>query len=261
MFKERLTKFRKYLLLLLPLLLGSIAVVIFTDKSNACEGCYVLDKGEFKYIIYDNIPKHTILGLHQSLLANKPHLLKSFNLHAVPKITLRVWANEEAYLLEQENTIGSRYPGSRGYVTLPQGVMAGELRLFKGSHDLNKTALHEFVHLLTLEVNPSFANNPPWLWEAIAIYKSEHQWKYAEAPDLIRSRFDNMLKGLYEGRDTAAIYELGYTIGEYIENTWGQEALVLLIQSNGDFSVLSDKPLKQVFLDWQGFVKEKYFNL
>lgn len=143
---------------------------------------------------------------------------------------------------------------------LEQGAKAGELRLFAGRQDLPETALHEFVHLVTLEINPSFANSPRWLWEAIAIYKSEQQRKYAEDPNSIRNRFESMAQRLQEGRDAGVIYEVGYTIGEFIENTWGQEVLISLIKSSGDFSVLTEKSLDQVFLEWKGFVNKKYFE-
>lgn len=260
MFKSDPIRNQKWLILLALIFFPVVAVAIPFVKTEQCYGCYELDKGDFRYVIYDGLPESTIGSIHRRLVERKPEILEYFNLKVVPKIIVRLWGNAESYLSEQEKAIGQRYPGSHGYVTLKQGVKAGEIRLFAGRQDLPETAVHEFVHVVTLEVNPSFANNPRWLWETIAIYKSEKQWKYAEDPNLIRSRFESLAKRLHEGRDAGVIYEVGYTIGEFIENTWGPEALVSLIESNGDFSVLSDKSLDQVFLEWNSFVSKTYFE-
>jgi hypothetical protein len=82
---------------------------------------------------------------------------------------------------------------------------------------------------------------------AIAVYKSAQPWKYASSPQLIRNRFDGLAQELSLNYETEAIYEVGYTIGEYIEKTWGERALGELIKSNGDFSVLTDTSFNEVF--------------
>lgn len=260
MFKSDPIRSQKWLILLAVVVFSAVAVAIPFVKTEQCDGCYELDKGDFRYVIYDGMPESTIRSIHRRLMESKPEILKSFNLKAVPKIIVRVWGNAESYLSEQEKAIGQRYPGSHGYVTLKRGVKAGEIRLFAGRQDLPETAVHEFVHVVTLEVNPSFANNPRWLWEAIAIYKSENSWKYAEQPDMIRGRFEALAQLLFTKGDTGAVYELGYTIGQYIAETWGEDALIELIESNGEFSGLTDKPIQEIFQGWKKFVEATYFS-
>lgn len=259
MLTSKLSGPRKFLILLgAVLLISAIAIILFV-RSATCGDCYEVDKGEFRYVIYDNLPKSIVPNIHKVLKDKKSELLSDFNLSSMETVTVRVWGNEEAYLSEQKSAIGKRYPGSKGYVTLKKGSKPGELRLFGGGKNISNTALHEFVHLVTLEVNPSFANNPRWLWESIAIYKTEQQWKYAEKPGLIRNRFEYMAQTLMMG-ETGSIYEIGYTIGEFIEGSWGNEAFSSLIKSNGDFSSVTDRPIDQIFLEWKEFVIRKYYQ-
>ena len=259
MFGSKLISPQKSLILLGAVLLVSVIVAILFVKNATCSDCYEVDKGEFRYVIYDNLPKSIIPNINKMLKEQKSRLLSDFNLSSMETVTVRIWGNEEAYLSEQQSAIGRRYPGSRGYVTLKKGSKPGELRLLGGGENISNTALHEFVHLVTLEVNPSFANNPRWLWESIAIYKTERQWKYSEQPNLIRGPFEHMAQALMIG-ETGSIYEIGYTLGEFIENSWGNQAFSLLIKSNGDFSAVTDKTMDKIFLEWKGFVTRKYFQ-
>lgn len=104
-------------------------------------------------------------------------------------------------------------------------------------------------------------NNPRWLWEAIAIYKSEDYWFHLSNRNAINRRFDGLVQELYiQPNSSPAIYEVGYTIGEFIELSWGKKAFVDLIKSNGDVSQFSDKPLESLFSDWEKFVKTTYLS-
>lgn len=122
-------------------------------------------------------------------------------------------------------------------------------------------ALHEFVHLVTLHVNPKFTNNPRWLWEAIAIYKSENQWKYANKPQDISPYFKSISENLNaDFNDNTDIYEVGYTVAEYIDKRWGNDALVELVKTNGDLNVVLNISMGEFIAGWSSFVENTYFN-
>lgn len=239
-----------------------IAFLAFHLVGNEdCDGCYRLDEGEFIYIVYDDLPKSLVADVSSNLANAREQLLEYFWLGGMQKVVVKIWGDEAGFLAEQEKAIGKRYPGSFGYAAPINDETKREIGLLqKKGQTLSQTALHEYVHLITLEVNPKFANNPRWLWEAIAIYKSEDNWHYAATPDLVISRFDSLAQQLYSSHETGAIYEIGYTIGEYIEKTWGDRAFVNLIKSNGDFSELTSKPVDVIFQDWKKFVEDTYFS-
>lgn len=240
--------------------LVSAFLAFHLSENEECNGCYRVDKGKFVYILYDDLPVSIVTDVNHELANNRKQLLEYFELNDMSKVVVRIWGNEANFLAEQEEAIGQRYPGSFGYVLPISDEVTREIRLLQKNQVLSRTALHEYVHLITLEVNPKFANNPRWLWEAIAIYKSEKYWKYAATPHLVRNRFDSLTQELYLSYETGAIYEIGYTIGEYIKKTWGDQAFVKLIHSNGDFAGLTDKPIDEILQDWKEFVETAYFS-
>ncbi|CAH7034880.1 hypothetical protein VCHA37P193_10315 [Vibrio chagasii] len=50
------------------------------------------------------------------------------------------------------------------------------------------------------------------------------------------------------------------TIGEFIERSWGEEAFIKLIKSNGDVSGITNEPIESLFSGWKDFVKNTYLS-
>ena len=246
-----------FLFLTMSVLVLVVAFVLQIRGEQACDSCYESDKGQFKFVLYDGTSPAIIPSIHNELLLKQAPLMKSFGLDSIPVITVRVWQSQKAYLDEQERSIGQRYAFSTGYIE----PKSNEIRLLYFGGEIQRTALHEFVHLLTLQINPNFANNPRWLWEAVAIYKSEDYWFHMNNRSAIKGRFDGLVQDLYnKPNSSSAVYELGYTVGEFIERSWGEGAFVDLIKSNGDPSQLTDQPIESLFYDWEKFVKTTYLS-
>ncbi|MDH5885770.1 hypothetical protein [Vibrio splendidus] len=246
-----------FLFLTMSALVLVVAFVLQIRGEQACDSCYESDKGQFKFVLYDGTSPAKIPSIYNELLLKQAPLMKSFGLDSIPVITVRVWQSQKAYLDEQERSIGQRYAFSTGYIE----PKSNEIRLLYFGGEIQRTALHEFVHLLTLQINPNFANNPRWLWEAVAIYKSEDYWFHMNNRSAIKGRFDGLVQDLYnKPNSSSAVYELGYTVGEFIERSWGEGAFVDLIKSNGDPSLLTDQPIESLFYDWEKFVKTTYLS-
>ncbi|RPF23929.1 hypothetical protein [Vibrio crassostreae] len=246
-----------FLFLTMSALVLVVAFVLQIRGEQACDSCYESDKGQFKFVLYDGTSPAIIPSIYNELLLKQAPLMRSFGLDSIPVITVRVWQSQKAYLDEQERSIGQRYAFSTGYIE----PKSNEIRLLYFGGEIQRTALHEFVHLLTLQINPNFANNPRWLWEAVAIYKSEDYWFHMNNRSAIKGRFDGLVQDLYnKPNSSSAVYELGYTVGEFIERSWGEGAFVDLIKSNGDPSPLTDQPIESLFYDWEKFVKTTYLS-
>ncbi|CAK2023224.1 Peptidase MA-like domain-containing protein [Vibrio crassostreae] len=246
-----------FLFLTMSALVLVVAFVLQIRGEQACDSCYESDKGQFKFVLYDGTSPAIIPSIYNELLLKQAPLMKSFDLDSIPVITVRVWQSQKAYLDEQERSIGQRYAFSTGYIE----PKSNEIRLLYFGGEIQRTVLHEFVHLLTLQINPNFANNPRWLWEAVAIYKSEDYWFHMNNRSAIKGRFDGLVQDLYnKPNSSSAVYELGYTVGEFIERSWGEGAFVDLIKSNGDPSQLTDQPIESLFYDWEKFVKTTYLS-
>ncbi len=137
-----------------------------------------------------------------------------------------------------------------------------------------KTALHEFTHCVQLnilidkaketiitqdrltfekEFDKKFkAEYPRWLWESISIFEAKEvntlSVKYAKSKNLT-------LENLNQGNQ---IYNIGYTIIEYLTQKWGKDILPKLIASFGNIEkTLNIKP-EEFEKGWKAFLEEKY---
>jgi len=140
--------------------------------------------------------------------------------------------------------------------------------------DPRKTSIHEFTHCIQLNIlikealkkmywededkfNRAFEKKfkeeyTQWFWEAISLYQAEGvntvSLKYA-MKDQLSLDYLNHSNQIYNG---------GYTIIEYIVNTWGKDKLPDLITSYVDIKEVlkvSDEDFEE---GWRNFVKEKY---
>jgi len=141
-------------------------------------------------------------------------------------------------------------------------------------NDPVKTAIHEFTHCVQLnilikeaqrELPPEEIQNfdevfetkfiseyPPWFWEAICDYEAgmvnKLSVKYA-------MRKKPTLRSL---NNSNQIYNVGYTIIEYIVEEWGEDKLPQLIRSYVDFESVLNVSESEFENGWIDFVNKKY---
>jgi hypothetical protein len=137
-----------------------------------------------------------------------------------------------------------------------------------------KTAIHEFTHCVQLNIlikeeqkkwkgpdNGDFdkmfeekfiKEYPQWFWEAICDYEAHIvnsiSVKYGMRKNLTLKDLNN----------SNQIYNVGYTIIEYIVEKWGKEKLPILITSYGDIKTVLGVSESDFEKGWVTFVNEKY---
>lgn len=116
--------------------------------------------------------------------------------------------------------------------------------------------VHEFVHCVLLTINATIGNNPRWLWESVAVYESG-QFRDPRALTFMAGPTPPTLASL-DSFDSTRIYEVGYTIGEFIVSRFGKTALRSLIANNGDVQDALGIPPVQFEADWFAFVRQRY---
>jgi len=116
--------------------------------------------------------------------------------------------------------------------------------------------VHEFAHCVSLHVNPRIANKPRWLWEAVAIYESRQSvdlrtvgYMTALQPPSIEEL--NLI-------ENTRIYEVGYSIAEFIVSRWGQPALPDLILADGDTAAVLGLTPADFHREWFAFARQRY---
>ena len=116
--------------------------------------------------------------------------------------------------------------------------------------------VHEFAHCVSLRANRTIANNPRWLWEAIAVYEARQQVDPRSLAYLISgqpppfaqlNRFDNML-----------VYDVGFLISEFVVSRWGMDRYRSLLAANGDTQRVLEMPLADFERDWYAWVLATY---
>jgi hypothetical protein len=140
--------------------------------------------------------------------------------------------------------------------------------------DPEKTAVHEFTHCVQLNIlihqalkeNPTASKEdfneifekkftkdyPQWFWEALSVYQAKEvntlsvQYAMRQNPTLDYLNNSNQ------------IYNVGYTIGEYIVETWGKDKLPELITSYVDLKKVLHVDQSEFEKGWIEFVEKKY---
>ena len=180
-------------------------------------------------------------------------ILTALGLRSVPEITVRVWSDADSYFDALTRYFGVRY-NSVGYITGPT-----ELRLLAGPQ-LAINTVHEFVHAATLSVNPSFGNNPRWLWEAVALYENGEFIDPRTLPYVVSGAFPTLQQLNADPNAGRQIYELGYVLGEFIVSTYGRAAYLQLIASNGNLAATLGVSTAEFESAWQSFVRRRYLS-
>ena len=210
---------------------------------------------QFEFVLHDTVAMSDVEEIKIALDRADGPILDFLAVNDVPTVTIEVWNDEEPYQQTMEQTFGSRAPGSRGYVYGPETVPI----LLTGQPGDQSNAVHEFVHAVTLHMNPGFGNNPRWVWEAVAQYlagevpspKAARHFENGNCPTLetLSSPFDRGGK----------IYESGYLLGDFIVQLGGQAALNELIFNEGDISTTLSLSEAEFEAGWCEFARS-YFR-
>jgi hypothetical protein len=181
-------------------------------------------------------------------------VLSDLRLSEIPRVTVRIWSDSAAFYQAMEQYLGTRYSGASGYV-----AGSAEIRLLSNSQ-LASNAVHEFCHIASLRVNGTIGNNPRWLWETVALYENRQFVPPTSLGYLQSGAYPSLAELNANANTSGRVYELGFLIGEFIVTTWEQDALVRLIQTNGDLRAVAGLDEAAFMARWYDFVRRKYFQ-
>ena len=201
------------------------------------------------YEAVGDVPNETMDSVRNTLNEYTSQVLDKYQVDDMPPVTVKIWQDRKDF----EAAYGEDAKYVQGYVVQD----SWEVRFFNGLPGLGFGVLHEFTHLVTLALNPTFNNNPRWLWEATAIYES----KRPPVPEIsdIKCITNNSVPTLSNlNAHPLNIYRVGFFLADFIEATWGQGALIALVKFNGDTHKalgISENDFEQ---QWLMFLKTKY---
>ncbi len=201
----------------------------------------------------DAVPDGVLQEVATALERELPRFQADLQVAATRTFTVRVVQDEAVWFAEVQSYFGRRIDTS-GYVTGPE-----ELRVLAGSR-VARNATHELAHCVSLYANPTIANNPRWLWESVALYENGELVDPRTLSYMVAGTPPTLAELDADVTASRRVYEVGYTIGEFVVARGGQAALVRLVQANGDTAAVLGLS-SQAFVDeWFAFVRERYLR-
>jgi len=185
-------------------------------------------------------------------------VLADLGVDRMPQVRVTFYADHAALEAATRDTAGVVPAWASGLVTSESAIhmMSPGSPGWGPADRVAVNAVHEFAHCVSLHLNPRIANNPRWLWESVAVYEAGQRVdlrtvSYMAA--LTPPPFDTL-----NGFDNARIYDVGYSIAEFIVSRWGQPALARLIAANGDTATVLGVPLGTFQAEWFAFARARY---
>jgi hypothetical protein len=211
-----------------------------------------LETGHFR-LYTDAAPDGVLQDVAGRLETQLPQYQADLQVSVTAPFTVRVWQDQNAWFVEVQSHFGRRIE-TNGYINGPN-----EIRVLAGPR-VAQNATHELAHCVSLFVNPRFANNPRWLWESVALWENGELVDPRTLDYMVGGRPPTLEQLSADVSTSRQVYEVGFTIGEFVAATGGRQALVRLIQTNGDTAaVLGLSP--RAFEDaWYAFVRERYLR-
>jgi len=212
------------------------------------------ESDHFTFSLYDGLPNSITTSIINEMNNNYDRILNDLNVPSLQKTKIEIWDDETHFQNDMKRDLGVNYPGSSGYI---YGLNC--IRLLNRGN-IAHNAVHEFAHIVSLNVNNNFANNPRWFWEAVATYESGEfnnpkNISYLAAGNYptIAELNSNFNSGNYK------IYEVGYLLSEYIIETWSKISYVNMIKQNANIESVLGITTQQFEAGWKNFVMTKYF--
>lgn len=187
------------------------------------------------------------------LEAEYPRILNDLGVTSHPPVTVRIWQDSTSYYNELTRYFGARN-NATGYITGPT-----ELRLLAGGN-LETGVVHEFVHAVSLAVNPRFGNNPRWFWETVALYETGEFVHPRLLEILVNGKFPTLQQLDGDANTDTPIYQIGYLLGEFIVSRYGRASFLRLIETGADLQAILGVSNAEFEAAWQSFVRQRYLS-
>ena len=178
-------------------------------------------------------------------------VLNDLNVASLGPITVQIWQDEATYYAVLDRYFGVHYQAN-GYIT-----GRDELRVL-AVPQLDVNVVHEFCHAVSLSVSSTFANNPRWLWETVALDENQELVPPRTLEYLVRGAYPSLADLNADPNAGRQVYELGYVIGEFIVARWSRAGLLDLIRAHGDVTAQFGLTPAAFEMEMYAWIRAKY---
>jgi len=208
-------------------------------------------------IFYTKLDDRNIKQIADRLENSYPRIIKQLQSAKLPTVSVHFYTD----ISDLQKAVKTSVPNLPVWA-VGLATTVSEIHMISPNHPkqdyetMIRNTIHEFTHCVSLNINKTVANNPRWLWEAVAIYEANLPWNPRQLSYLVNQKpptIDelNQLSNTY-------IYEVGYFIADYLVKTKGNSVLNTLIKNNGNLLLTLNADDEEFTKQWFTFVKEKY---
>jgi hypothetical protein len=182
---------------------------------------------------YTPIDAASVAATAAALEGHHARILDDLGVQQMPSVTVTLYPDPESFRAAVVPLVGNVPSFASGLVSGPDAihVLSPSLASRWNYSEGVVVIVHEFAHCVSLRLNPAIANNPRWLWEAVALYEAGQIVDPRTLPYMTAHR-PPALSDLNRIENTA-IYEVGGMIGAFVVETWGRAALRDLVRTGG----------------------------
>jgi hypothetical protein len=208
--------------------------------------------------LYTALDAASIGSVAATVEAEYPRVLADLGVSTMPVVDVTFHADHAALQAAVGPLVGPIPSFASGLVTSPTQIhMISPNAPTSVPFDRAVTNLvHELAHCVSLQVDPAFANEPRWLWEAVALYEARQAVDLRSVPYMAAHQPPSFA-ALQAVSDTR-VYDVGYSIAEFVVERFGAPALPALIAAHGDTAAVLGVPLPDFESEWFAFVRARY---
>lgn len=189
--------------------------------------------------------------------AHWPRIVSDLRAGEMPVVQVHLYDTHDAMAEAVRPFVGSIPTWASGLVTGVDRIhLISPARSGEPVERFRVNVLHEFAHCVTLRVNAAVANNPRWLWEAVALFEAQQRVDPRTLPYVASGQ----LPGLAALSDMSnrQIYDVGFLLGEFIVENGGLDALRALIVGRGDTAAVLGLDTPAFEAQWRQFIQARY---
>ena len=209
---------------------------------------------------YTAIDASTIGQTAQAIESEFARVTEDLGVTQMPTVTVTLYATVDALRQAVTPIVGPIPSFATGLVTGAEAIhiLSPSLPATWAYNDALVNVVHEFAHCVSLRVNPSFANNPRWLWESVALFEAGQYNDPGQLPYFRGGPLPSLAQ--LNSIDNPTIYQVGATFGRFIVETRGWETFRAMIRGNGDLGRVLSTTESAFLDDWSRFVRD-YFHV
>ena len=188
-------------------------------------------------IVYEAEDRLDIRSIGDTIEANYERIRADLRSTELPVVHVRLFVDHAVFASAVAPAVGMLPAWATGLATAQDQIyaMSPSAEGFGPIGRVESTLVHEFAHCVSLHVNPRIGNNPRWFWESVAIRESG---QFVDPRTLPYLRDATLSFADLNSLANTHIYDVGFTIGDFMIRRWGYDTVSQLIRTNADVSAL-----------------------